>query len=382
MIAIPNLRKINDGKRIYYNPTKEEKKNLERIKKEVRKKYDINPKSRDLIIKQLISCLTNGDHITYNVSNVEISIIRTDIKNFFPSINKHKLYQKISNSSMLSSQTIDCLKPLFFSKKVIGIPLGLPFSGYLAELYLEGFDTDIQFVFQPVFYFRYVDDIIIIRYTPLNFKETPLVKQGEYHKLKCIFDKYDLQINTEKTDFLYYVPKNRDKKFEFTYLGYKFCIIEKKLDISISEEKLDKILYKIKHLFYLYKKSNRSDVEYWKLYYRLKNSIYGVTSLDKEQKIMRFGLGYSYKYINSVEQMNLIISMIKEQIYSCRLTSKKANTLLNLINYRNNCLEILKKRYDYNMMTTNQREFMKQRIGLTSPSDNLSKIFYVLYRDL
>lgn len=378
MKDIPRLHKIKDGNRIYYSPDKNELNIYVNIKNELEYKYGIVPANRDMIIKQLISTLTHGDYINYNMESIDMFIIRTDISNFYPSINKHYLYKKIRNPNLISDHTLNVLKPIFFSPTVSGIPLGLPFSSVLAEIYLEKFDSDINLKFNPTFYFRYVDDIVILNYHPIEQINLNTAKE----KLNTIFYDNYLKMNLSKTSFHHYLPssKNNYDELSFDYLGYNFKTLNKKLIISISKNKLLKLLNKIKNYFYIFKRSNQSEKQFWILYYRLMNTLYGVKSKDENNKNMYFGLGYSYKFINDTEQLFFLISEVKGLIHSCRLNSKRTSALLYLISTNESVLDITSKRFDYTRLTTNQIKKIKSRLQIPSSSNDISKIFYYLYK--
>lgn len=374
MVRIPKLNKINNGNRIFFNPNAEQKKEYYQIKKELERKYSIHLSNRDFIVKQLISTLTHGDYKDYKIPPINLVVIRSDIKNFYPSINKHELYKKLKKANIISQASSTVLQPIFFSGSVSGIPLGLPFSSILSEIYLERFDEHINSFFNPTFYFRYVDDIIIINYDSLNGTDY----DGINKKLSTIFEKNYLDINKEKTTIINF---NDSSDLNFSYLGYHFKTVNKKLSISISKTKFKKIIDNIKHYFYLYKKSNQSNRQFWLLYYRLINIIYGVTSTNEDNKKIRFGLGYSYRLINDGTQMLELISITKGLIHSCNLNSKRRSALFFILYTKHNPLEILNKRIDYTKLTFNQLNKMKFRLELTTPSDNLSRIFFSLYKE-
>lgn len=380
MKEIPRLNKIRDKERVYYNPNQNEKNEYIKIKNELQNKYGVSTSNRDLIIKQLISTLTHGDYNNYTVEDINLFIIRSDIKNFYPSVNKHRLYKKLMNSNMLSDSTLKILKPMFFSSSISGIPLGLPFSSVLAEIYLEEFDVDIYQKFNPTFYFRYVDDVIIINYDTLEGIDSNVANQ----KLETIFDRSFLEINLSKTNFYHYRPlkKQKYKELSFDYLGYNFETKNGKLIISITKNKYTKILNRIKYYFYLLKKGNKSEKQFWLLYYRLMNSLYGIKSLDANKKQMYFGLGYSYRFINNEIQIDHLISEIKGLIHSCNLNSKRTSALFYLIYIDNYSLDLLAKRYDYTRLTVNQINKVKSRLQLTNSSTTISKLFYNIYRGI
>src|SRR5699024_6263739 len=153
----------------------------------------------------------------------------------------------------------------------------------------EEFDEDIYQNFNPTFYFRYVDDVIIINYDTLKGIDSVVAKQ----KLESVFEDNFLKINLSKTDFYHFHPSKQNyKELCFDYLGYNFETKKGKLIISITKNKYAKIMNRIKRYFYLFKKGNKSEKQFWLLYYRLKNSLYGIKSLDVNKKQMYFGLGY------------------------------------------------------------------------------------------
>ena len=95
--------------------------------------------------------------------------------------------------------------------------------------------------------------------------------------LFSLLNEISLSANETKTDIYEYGLANNELKFD--YLGYNFNIKGKKLYIDISKNKYDKkILNRLTRYFKYYKSSSHTDEDFWILYYRLKNLIYGVTS--------------------------------------------------------------------------------------------------------
>lgn len=380
---IPHLEKKHVGKRVFYTPSEDEKKHYNIIKKEIQNRYNIKLANRDVITKDLINIVTNGDHINYSFNHkLKIGIIRTDISNFFPSIDKHILYRKISNSNILSENTVQILKPLFFSSSVKGVPLGLPFSNLLAEIYLESFDNDIYLSFNPLFYFRYVDDIIIIFHDKsLNTAQTLQNELKYIDKLDSIFNKYHLLRNDEKTEISY---SNKTQQLNFSYLGYHFKEdpTKKILLVDISEDKFQKVILKVKNYFYLYRSSAHSQADFWKLYYRLKHLIHGITSDDKSASNFQFGLASSYKFINTDTHLTPLIKTIKHYIVSHNLTNKQKHTLFSLLSYSNSSLELLKKKYNYQKLTNQQLKTIKKRLGISANNITINDIFKKIYEEV
>ncbi|WP_237522502.1 hypothetical protein, partial [Bacillus cereus] len=121
------------------------------------------------------------------------------------------------------------------------------------------------------------------------------------------------------------------------------------------------------------------------LYYKLKNTIHGVTSYDKRGKQFKFGLGYHYRFVTEETCILKIINIIKSLIYSCNLSAYKTGTLLSIINYdltSGKPTDLLNKRFNYLKLTTFQKELITKRLNVPwlSTSSTFSKrLFFILY---
>lgn len=357
---------------------------LNDINKELINKYGIDIANRNSIIRSLVQFLSQGD-ILKNEKLEAVTqpyyIIRTDIAKFFPSINKHKLYKKIIKSSILNDYSIEVIKSFIFNTNVKGIPLGTPFSNTLAELYLEEFDRNIQILFKPLFYVRYVDDILIIKHIEDSSVSRDDIKNSVQNSdYEILLDKLNLKLNNEKTEIL--VRRNRQEPIKFDYLGYEFKISNSLLTIDISEKKFKKkILNKVIRSFKKYLSSSKDTTEYWILYYRLKNIIYGVTTSGKNNHI-KFGIGYSYKFINTDKSLKILLKTFHYFVY--RITPNLSRTqrgkLLSLITIEDNgsyvilndknesnlIIKLLNKRVNYTKMSNRTLENICIRIGCSN----------------
>ncbi|MET3575529.1 RNA-directed DNA polymerase [Bhargavaea ullalensis] len=378
-----SLKKNHNG-RMYYVPTEEQAKRYNYVKRELSNKFNLSMANRDEIVKSIISIITHGDRLKYKIPEIDLVVYRTDIENFFPSINKHQLYRKLMNANVLSVNSIDIIKEIIFSKEIKGIPLGLQFSNHLAELYLEDVDREIKHSLQPLMYYRYVDDIFLLFYD-LAKSEGERIKEKDrlIAELDRILKIRGLKRNQGKTTVSYFNNSTTNKKeLSFEFLGYTFKSDNQNLKIGIADEKVKKIIKGIKVLFNKYNYGAKSKSDFWKLYYKLKNIIFGVTSYDKKGQRFKYGLGYNYRYINSEQGIKEILETIKPLIFSCRLSSFQRSTLLNLINY-NSVLDIPKKRYNYLKLSLRQKKLLQKRLGIKKISYNDSfakQFFYYLYR--
>ena len=378
--------KNNMGKRLVYKLKKENlRSELKDVNTEIINKFSIVLPNRNAIIKSLIQFLSQGS-IYCNQADLDSTgqafyVIKADIANFFPSINKHRLYKKIIKSSMLKDTSLDIIKSFIFNNDISGIPLGMPFSSALSEVYLEDFDDAIRREFAPIFYVRYVDDILIIKSYP---KSMTIDKDSEKNLLFSLLNEISLSANENKTDIYEYKPSINTLNFE--YLGYSFNISDKKLHIDISKKKYDKkVLNRLTRYFKYYKSSSHTDEDFWILYYRLKNLIYGVTSSGEKgtDHKLKFGIGFNYKFINSDHRLKDILKAFHyfRTKYSNYFTSEQTARLFSLITVdsrvngriilnqfsdTNDILLLLKKRITYTKYSTIKLEEIAHQIGCPS----------------
>ena len=265
----------------------------------------------------------------------------------------------------------------------------MPFSSALSEVYLEEFDDAIRRNFSPIFYVRYVDDILMVKSYPVD---NTINKDSEKKLLFRLLDEISLSANETKTAIYEYGPSN--DKLKFDYLGYNFNIKDKKLNIDIAKNKYDKkILNRLTRYFKYYNSSSHTDEDFWILYYRIKNLIYGVTSSGEKgiDHKLKFGIGFSYKFINSD---NILKNLLKtfhyfRKKYSNQFTSEqttllfslftvnsssKGRIILNQFSDSDDILHLLKKRVNYTKHSISKLEEIAQRIGcstITRSNDSL-----------
>lgn len=177
-------------------------------------------------------------------------ILRYDIKNFYPSINKCLLFKIINEEiddtratnllrSALITPTVprNCSKLEYNTYKIGGVPQGLSISNILAEIYLSKIDSHMKKHSKS--YWRYVDDIVIT------------CDQHEEKKISDDFEteisKIHLKINKEKC-------ASCSISSDFDFLGYAFS------DTAISVKKSSEVSYiqKISDIFKWYSESKKN----------------------------------------------------------------------------------------------------------------------------
>lgn len=384
------LLKHKSNSRIVYSARDGEiHKELQKINKEIINKYSLKLPNRNAIIKTIIQFLSQRE---INLKRKELlftpldfKVIKMDIKNFFPSINKHILYKKIVKSSILNDSSIGTIKSFIFSNEYKGIPLGLSFSNSLSELYLEDFDSIVQLQWNPLLYVRYVDDLLIIVNDAVDEDEVK-------NFIKAQLKEYHLEVNNEKT----IVRKSNSHHFKFDYLGYEFSKYQirfinsegkektkNKLAIDISEKKFKaKLLNKLIRYFKRFKNDHDEAKAFWTLYYRLKNLIHGVSSKGDNNQVVKFGLSYSYGLINSETRMRMFLKMYHHFIRYYKknnyLSSRQVYILLNIVSTgnkvvtsnssREDILSLLNNRYHYEKLSVKILEQICSRIGVSFSS--------------
>ena len=152
--------------------------------------------------------------IKNNIDN-NMYAYKVDISNYFNSIDKDILLDKLSNDIKdkelfnIISDVINNDKSIYNNEIISenkGILAGCPLSAFLANYYLK--DLDYYFYEKNVYYFRYSDDIIIFS----DNKES-LIEYSSY--IKEFLSNYKLSINSAK-EFFY------DKNDTIEFLGFSF----------------------------------------------------------------------------------------------------------------------------------------------------------------
>lgn len=113
----------------------------------LKKIYKVKQANRNIITKQVSKLLESGQ---------EYTVIRTDIHNFYESLNFKEIYNLLDGDSILSND-IKYLIGKILNKctvKSAGIPRGICFSPTLAEFRLRNFDNSAILVLVYFIYFK------------------------------------------------------------------------------------------------------------------------------------------------------------------------------------------------------------------------------------
>ena len=302
------------------------------VQRDIRKLYKVKQANRYNILCQLRDILNN---------KIPKKIIKTDISNFYESIDRNHLLQKIKDDRLLCWNSIQIIEKIFDqygskSKSDKGLPRGVGISAYLSEIYMRDFDRAVTTDKRVLYYARYVDDIIII--LP-NDESINIDDFFQYYQNLLINKPTSLAFNINKTDKL-----NGDS-FTFEYLGYMFKFASGKVQLALSRKKISKYKRKIDLTFQSYNNTCNKIVANQLIYNRIKY-LTGNTKLLNNKKNIFVGTYFSNSLIDHIEtwnaldcylsyKINSVFGSSTEQTFKNRLLNKKfKNGFENKIYYK------------------------------------------------
>ncbi|ARN29891.1 TPA: hypothetical protein LUC54_000897 [Acinetobacter baumannii] len=251
--------------------------------------------------KNLITLLTNI--IKDSLKTNYISIHRFDIKSFYESIKFHNV-EHIINDSRLEGSIRTTLKSLYKNKNKLF--RGVSVTAVLSEIYMKEFDYRMKSNKNVLYFFRYVDDIVLIVKEGISEKEVLNLVESNLPD--------DLQLNNNKHSYVIiknnmiltqkcekrissgvYFPSKLQNECFIDFLGYKFIFIIKdkiEVEVGISEVKKSLIKKKVLRSFFKYRKENDFNM----LVYRLNYLCSNVRILSSRR--LYSGIYYNYSLID------------------------------------------------------------------------------------
>lgn len=305
----------------------------------LRKLFNVKQQDKNLIIQQLKMVL-NDPFPKY--------FIRADIKEFYESIDRSVLKEKLFALPMLTLdskkvliQILDGYKSL--SGEVKGIPRGVGVSAYLAEIYLDQFDKKMNALPDLLYYARYVDDIVLV-FCPKPSSDTELYKGG-LRELDCL----GLEVNTGNK----YVEKTLDasSNLNFDYLGYTFEYNKGITKLSMKASKTQGYITKIRKAFDLYikkeQKGNKRDRQI--LIKRIKFLTGNVKLLNRKNTTL-VGIYFSNKFVDDTCFLHTLDNYLSQRIASLKDDDLKVR--LRKLKFKDGFYE--KKFWDFNSVELGQ----------------------------
>ncbi len=216
---------------------------LRKLHKNIKHIYAVQQADRNIIVKQMKLLLEE---------NVEMRIIRLDVRHFYDSIERQRILAKLVDDARLSYYSLQLLQALFSNPLIsagTGLPRGLGISAVLSELYMKYFDLDFKKIEGVYYYARFVDDIIVFCSSEAS-KELAWKYAGEE------LAKIGLHLNEKKS----YSVDPSLPGVEFTYLGYTFKKTGNRLNVTIAQRKLNVIKTRLTRTFVRYSKDHDFDL--------------------------------------------------------------------------------------------------------------------------
>ncbi len=259
--------------------------------------------NRDLIISQVLTLIKE---------TTPFWILKTDIKQFYESIDRKELLNIIENNKILSFYSNRVLEILFSHRHIknqSGLPRGISVSPILSEIYMRKFDKWIKSQDGVYFYARYVDDIIIFTYDEISIKKITSIIESKLGS--------NLKLNKEKTDV--YNGKYIREKNPLNYLGYSIsCKQSKKnknVKITIALKKVNKIKTRIvKSVLAFIKDSNlnllKDRIKFLTGNYSVKRQLEGTS--------LKAGIYYNYKYIEDLKVLEELDIFLRKILFCNR----------------------------------------------------------------
>lgn len=261
-------------------------------------------------------------------SGFPFELVKTDVSDFYESVDRRLLYAKLDQDQLLSSSSKRFIRQIFSSYEALsnnpkGIPRGVGISAYLAELFLRPVDRAIADLSGIVLYCRYVDDIIAVFARPpagtaLGTYKTLLVK---------ILNAHGLAHNDGKTVECDFGDKGSAK--EFDYLGYRFLATTKTLQIAPSDAKFEKLRLRLEATFAAYHRvaPTKSRKAFREVVARVK-FLTGNTRLRNSKSSATTGIYYNSPIVTDLSKYKVLDALLKKRIKAIKRPKLRA-ILLN-----------------------------------------------------
>ena len=217
-------------------------------------KYDYVFENNLFSFRQNISVQTALDSLLKQNKNNELYSYKVDIHDYFNSVDTDTMVSVLRKNITDDTPLVDFIESILREKYSIhmgetvevkkGIMAGVPFSGFLANLYLK--DLDSCFFERNIPYARYSDDIIVFGKTQEEITEYERV-------IKDYLEKMHLEVN-ERKEF------RTAPKEAWEFLG--FSISDGNIDIapaSVNKMK-SKMKRKSRALIRWYKRNNKKPI--------------------------------------------------------------------------------------------------------------------------
>lgn len=254
-------------------------------------------------------------------------LVRTDVSNFYESIDRDALYAKLDGDQLLSSSSKRFIRQIFVSYQTLsgspkGIPRGVGISAYLAELFLRPLDCAVTAMPGIVLYCRYVDDIVAVFARPPSGADLGSYKD----RVVAVITKAGLTHNAGKTEEINLGDKGGPKRFE--YLGYSYSVTLRTLAISPSDAKIARLGARLDAAFDQYRQSSptRQRQAYRELVGRIK-FLTGNARLKNSKSGATTGVFYNNSLTTDMAKFDQLDAVLKKRIKAVKRPSLRASLM-------------------------------------------------------
>ena len=324
----PDVNEIEPGKYLVLVRGLEEKLICQLIKEDLKHAYKVVPADRNEIVEQLKGLLNN--------SRPKV-IIRADIKKFFESVPLEDVIVRLTRNAYLNKISLTYLKRLHgylrektefgvspdVEERVCGLPRGLAFSSYLAEIYMQEIDDCIEAIEGVYYYRRYVDDIIIIASPDRDINDY-------WDEIKRCISTEDKRLVLHEDEKKFLKVSSSENVVSFDYLGYSFKIESNALSIGLSRNRRDKYMDMIDVIFKYYNKhpsvnkdirekrrsSNRKEHSADPLHqlFAMLSCMTGNGHLEGDKRNVSIGSYFSNRHITDLTDLNELDAYLEDKI--------------------------------------------------------------------
>lgn len=270
---------------------------LRKLHNNIKAIYKVQQADRNTIVRQMKILLSE---------NVDIWVVRLDVRHFYESINRGKLLTKLKEDARLSYPSITLLHSLFSDPVIAastGVPRGLGVSAAMSELYMKYFDLSIRRVEGVYYYARFVDDIIVFCSSE---RSKDLVWETAQEELNSL----GLNLNEEKSYTWYSSSHGPD----LIYLGYTFKKRGNKVDVAIADKKIKVIKTRLTKSFVRYAKDHNFKLLKMRIKFLTGNfTLYQADTLLP----IKVGLFFNYKQATNTDCLGEL-DMYYQRLLHCR----------------------------------------------------------------
>ena len=254
---------------------------LRKLHNNIKAIYKVQQADRNTIVRQMKILLNE---------NVDMWVVRLDVRHFYESINREKLLTKLTEDARLSYPSITLLQSLFKDPVVAdsaGMPRGLGVSAAMSELYMKYFDIAIRHIEGVYYYARFVDDIIV-------FCSSEHCKDLVWDTAQSELNELGLTLNVGKS----YSWSPSMIGVNLIYLGYVFSKADSKVIVTIADKKIKVIKTRLTKSFIRFAKDRRFDL----LKLRIKFLTGNFTLYQADTLLpIKVGVFFNYKQATNVD---------------------------------------------------------------------------------